>query len=178
MCSGGRSDAQLVSHWPHVGFVVVRRSIERNASTQPTYLRPDHSLDPFFLSSFSFPFLLATNLHRLHAVRLSRFIAFTRTLQSTRPPNNEFVFRFIRFSSCLRREIDSSSAYFDRVQFVLVKVLVVEIRQPIGFASLLQRSKSNYLNLLDDLQINRIRIIFNFPNNLFNEISFHANLII
>lgn len=69
-------------------------------------------------------------------------------------------------------------AYFDRVQFVLVKVLVVEIRQPIGFASLLQRSKSNYLNLLDDLQINRIRIIFNFPNNLFNEISFRANLII
>lgn len=69
-------------------------------------------------------------------------------------------------------------AYFDRVQFVLVKVLVVEIRQPIGFASLLQRSKSNYLNLSDDLQINRIRIIFNFPNNLFNEISFHANLII
>lgn len=109
------------------------------------------------------------------------FIAFYRVHTdiaiNARPPNNEFVFRFIRFSSCLRREIDSSSAYFDRVQFVLVKVLVVEIRQPIGFASLLQRSKSNYLNLLDDLQINRIRIIFNFPNNLFNEISFRANLI-
>lgn len=179
MCSGGRSDAQLVSHWPHVGFVVVRRSIERNASTQPTYLRPDHSLDPFFLSSFSFPFLLATRSYEPSPLSVYPFYrVHTDIAINARPPNNEFVFRFIRFSSCLRREIDSSSAYFDRVQFVLVKVLVVEIRQPIGFASLLQRSKSNYLNLLDDLQINRIRIIFNFPNNLFNEISFRANLII
>lgn len=40
------------------------------------------------------------------------FIAFYRVHTdiaiNARPPNNEFVFRFIRFSSCLRREIDSS----------------------------------------------------------------------
>lgn len=93
--SGGRSFC-LVSYWPGGSFVAGCCLLHRMPRlSRPTYA-PTTPLNPFFFSSFSFPFLLATrgatNLHRLHA------IVYSRSRGYTDGPNNALILSFTGWS--------------------------------------------------------------------------------